>query len=188
MRILHRHGGGRNTSEEAFRLFFRRYYSRMYYYATRMVGTSGAEEVTLDVFMDIWKRFGEIEIGDNILGYLYRAVYRRSLNYLRDNKRVDTQALEEINEMRAEHYLSDIGNGEKNMADSDLQRQINQAISELPEKCRETFILSYIHGLKNKEIADLQGVSQRTVDAQIYKALKYLRERLHDIAQNNLKK
>lgn len=181
MTFLHRHANQKQISEEAYRLFFRRYYPRLYCYAKRMVGAMGAEEVTQDVFMDIWKRFGEIEVGNNILGYLYRAVYRRSLNYLRDNGRNDTQSLEDINEMRAEYYISDIGNGEKNMADQDLQRQINQAISELPDKCRETFVLSYIHGLKNKEIADAQGVSQRTVDAQIYKALKYLRERLGNI-------
>lgn len=167
--------------DAAYKLFFRRYYPKMYYYARRIVGEEGAEEVALDVFVDIWKRFGEIDVGDSIQAYLYRAVYRRALNYLRANRRQDTGSLEEIAEMRAADYVSSEGNGEQDMENGDMKRQIYQAISELPEKCREAFMLSYIHGLKNKDIAQVQGVSQRTVDAQIYKALKYLRERLKGI-------
>lgn len=175
----------RKIEEEAYRLFFRRYYPKMYYYARRMVGADGADEVVLDVFVDIWKRFGEIDVGDSILGYLYRAVYHRSLNYLRANRRSDTSNLEDLAGMRCEEYASDVGNGERDMENGDMRRQIDQAIAELPDKCREAFMLSYIHGLKNKEIAMVQGVSQRTVDAQIYKALKYLRERLRGILPKN---
>lgn len=171
----------RKTEETAYKLFFRQYYPKMHCYARRMVGEEGADEVVLDVFVDIWKRFGQIDVGDSILGYLYRAVYRRSLNYLRDNRRQDTDLMADIGEMRADHYLSSIGDGERDMENSDMRRQIDQAVAELPGKCREAFVLSYVHGLKNKEIAMVQGVSQRTVDAQIYKALKYLRQRLRGV-------
>lgn len=175
----------RKTEEAAYKLFFRQYYPKMFYYARRMVGDEGADEVVLDVFVDIWKRFGEIDVGDSILAYLYRAVYRRSLNYLRDNNRQMADSLSDLNEMRAANYLSSIGNGEEDLQNQDMRRQIDQAIAELPDKCREAFMLSYIHGLKNKEIAMVQGVSQRTVDAQIYKALKYLRQRLRHILPKN---
>ena len=60
----------------------------------------------------------------------------------------------------------------------EMRRQIDVAISELPDKCREAFKLSYIHGLRNRDIADAMGVSVRTVDAHIYKALRILREKL----------
>ena len=56
--------------------------------------------------------------------------------------------------------------------------QIHDAINELPDKCKEVFKLSYLHDMKNKEIADILGVSLRTVEAHMYKALKYLRGRL----------
>ena len=46
------------------------------------------------------------------------------------------------------------------------------------DKCKEVFKLSYLHDMKNKEIADILGVSLRTVEAHMYKALKYLRGRL----------
>lgn len=53
-----------------------------------------------------------------------------------------------------------------------------EAINELPDKCKEVFKLSYLHDMKNKEIADTLGISLRTVEAHMYKALKFLRERL----------
>ena len=53
-----------------------------------------------------------------------------------------------------------------------------RAINELPDKCKEVFKLSYLHDMKNKEIADVLGVSLRTVEAHMYKALKFLRNRL----------
>lgn len=175
------------TQEAAFRFFFRQYYPKMYLYAKRMVGEGGADEVVQDVFVDIWKRFGEIDVGDSIAGYLYRAVYRRSLNYLRDNDRIDSADIEAINEGRFHSYISAIGDGARDLENGDMKRQLDQAIGELPDKCRETFLLSYVHGLKNREIADAQGVSQRTVDAQIYKALKYLRNRLQHVLPKNEK-
>jgi hypothetical protein len=49
---------------------------------------------------------------------------------------------------------------------------------ELPDKCKEVFKLSYLHDMKNKDIADVMGISLRTVEAHMYKALKILREKL----------
>ena len=60
----------------------------------------------------------------------------------------------------------------------ELHNQIETAIQKLPDKCRQAFVMSYLHEMKNKEIADIMGVSVRTVDAHIYKALKHLRNQL----------
>ena len=60
----------------------------------------------------------------------------------------------------------------------ELKKEIYDAINELPDKCKEVFKLSYLHDMKNREIADTIGVSLRTVEAHMYKALKYLRSRL----------
>ena len=75
-------------------------------------------------------------------------------------------------------FLSPMGNGEKDMENEDLRKRINQAIGELPDKCREIFVLSYLKDMKNSEIAQMLNVSVRTVEAHIYKALKNLRTRL----------
>jgi len=66
----------------------------------------------------------------------------------------------------------------RRIEDKELRKEIHDAINELPDKCKEVFKLSYLHDMKNKEIADILGVSLRTVEAHMYKALKYLRGRL----------
>jgi len=84
----------------------------------------------------------------------------------------------DINEMRMSCYFSSLGDGEQDMENMELRRKINQAIGELPDKCREIFVLSYLKDMKNSEIALMMNVSVRTVEAHIYKALKSLRARL----------
>ena len=66
----------------------------------------------------------------------------------------------------------------KRIEDQELRKEIQNAINELPDKCKEVFKLSYLHDMKNKEIADILGISLRTVEAHMYKALKLLRGRL----------
>ena len=151
-----------------YKALFRRYYPNLIFYATRLVGEEEAEDVVQDVFVELWKRKDTIEIGDQIQAFLYRAVYTRALNVLKHRNVEDgyCAAMEEINQRRAEFYQPD--NNEV----------IHDAINELPDKCKEVFKLSYLHDMKNKEIADVLGVSLRTIEAHMYKALKYLRSRL----------
>ena len=133
-----------------YKALFRKYYPNLIFYATRLVGEEEAEDVVQDVFVELWKRKDSMEIGDQIQAFLYRAVYTRSLNVLKH----------------------------RNIEDRELKKEIYDAINELPDKCKEVFKLSYLHDMKNREIADTMGVSLRTVEAHMYKALKYLRSRL----------
>ncbi len=69
------------------------------------------------------------------------------------------------------------------MLDMDLENQelrekIDAAIDELPDKRRQIFRMSYLHGMSNKDIAQVMDISVRTVEAQLYKALRFLRHRL----------
>ena len=63
---------------------------------------------------------------------------------------------------------------------SELQRTLEEGILALPEKCREVFILSRFEGLRNSEIAARFGLSKKTVENQLYHALKLLRETCKD--------
>lgn len=163
-----------------YQSLFRKYYPSLIFYATRLVGEEEAEDVVQDVFVELWKRKDSIEIGDQIQAFLYRAVYTRALNVLKHRSVQDgyCAAMEEINQKRAEFYQPDNNEVIRKIEDRELRKEIYTAINELPDKCKEVFKLSYLHEMKNKEIADVLGVSLRTVEAHMYKALKFLRSRL----------
>ena len=163
-----------------YKALFRRYYPSLIFYATRLVGEEEAEDVVQDVFVELWKRKDSIEIGEQIQAFLYRAVYTRALNVLKHRNVEDgyCAAMEEINRRRAEFYQPDNNEVIRKIEDRELRKEIHDANNELPDKCKEVFKLSYLHDMKNKEIADVLGVSLRTVEAHMYKALKFLRNRL----------
>lgn len=166
--------------EYTYKELFRKYYPALIFYTTRLVGEEAAEDVVQDIFIELWNRKDTIEIGEQIQAFLYRAAYNRALNVLKHRNIQDEYctAMEEINQKRLEFYQPDNNEIIRNIEDRELHKEIRNAINELPDKCRKVFILSYLHNMRNKEIADVMGLSLRTVEAHIYKALKYLRNRL----------
>lgn len=168
-------------NKERFDSLFRDTYSRLYFYARRILGVdSDAEDVVEEVFCELWSHIDDVETGERIQAFLYRAVFNRSLNMLKRHgaSRRRMEALSEINDLRLQHLESTYAGPQQDMENADLHRQLQAAIDELPEKCRRVFRLSYIDGKKNAEIADEMQTSLRTVEAHMYNALKYLRKRL----------
>ena len=166
--------------DQTYRALFRRYYANLLFYATRIVGEDEAEDVVQDVFVELWRRKETMKVGEQIQAFLYRAVYTRALNVLKHREIVNSYeavALE-VHKKRIEFYQPDSNDVVKRIEDSELRRKLSKAINELPDKCRMVFKLSYLHDMKNKDIAETMGISLRTVEAHMYKALKLLRDRL----------
>ncbi|WP_300700149.1 RNA polymerase sigma-70 factor [Bacteroides sp.] len=163
-----------------YKLLFRKYYANLLFYATRIVGEEEAEDVVQDVFVELWRRQDSMTVGDQIQAFLYRAVYTRALNVLkhRDIKNSYEAVMLEIHQKRIEFYQPDSNDVVKRIEDGELRKELIDAINELPDKCKMVFKLSYMHDMKNKEIAETMGISLRTVEAHMYKALKLLRDRL----------
>jgi RNA polymerase sigma-70 factor, ECF subfamily len=131
-----------------------------------------AEEVAQDVMVELWRRRHLIDAAISLRAYLLRSVRNRSLNHLR-HLRVRRQSETEVEAL----YDSPIGSDQP-IAAKELSEAVQIALNELPPRCREVFELSRVSGLKYAEIAEALGISPKTVEAQMGKALRILRERL----------
>jgi RNA polymerase sigma-70 factor (ECF subfamily) len=129
-----------------------------------------ARNLVHEVFITVWEKFDTLPGDTNYRSYLYTAVRNRCLNHLRDTKKYLTLD-------RAEHKQSAENSS---LEAAELEREIELAINSLPEKCRMVFELSRMDGLKYSEIAEKMGISVKTVEAQMSKALTVLRSHLSE--------
>lgn len=124
------------------------------------------EELALDLFMHIWENRQTLQIQVSLKSYLFQAARNRCLNELRKQK--NTVSLDEISG-------EIIDAGVYSLEETELHNLIQEAVLALPDKCREVFELSRNESLSNREIADRMNISVKTVEAQITKALKRIK-------------
>ena len=167
----------------AFEQLFKTHFKRLHAYAfTILRDEVEAEEMVQQVFFKLWERnvrmdsFGEtLSLTGSVSAYLYRAVHNESLNYIKHQKVRSNHQLHVAYSMKneAEHPAKKVIAGE-------LEKKIHSALNELPEQCRTIFQMSRFDDLKYREIADKLGISVKTVENQMGKALKLLRQKLAD--------
>jgi len=158
--------------KRAFKYFFDKYYRELcnfvnIYLKDEML----AEEVVQDIFVYFWENKRKIKIHSSVKAYLFGASKYKSLNVLRSQKDnlVWFDAIE-----ASESYIDEIPM-EQFFGIEEFRQILNDAILQLPEKCREIFLLSKKQELSNKQIAEQLGVSVKTVENQMTIALKKLR-------------
>ena len=130
-----------------------------------------AKELVHKVFIKVWEKIDSFPKGMNFKSYLYTAVNNYGLNFIRDNKKFVP-----LDPASTEHQIAP----ETGLETQELKRSIEYALNMLPEKCRQVFEYSRYEGLKYAAIADKMGISVKTVEAQMTKALKILREHLSE--------
>jgi len=163
----------RRGDEAAFDSIFRLHYAPIVGFVESMLrGRAEAEEIVQDVMLELWRRRESIAIQESLKAYLYRAARNRALNDLRHQK-VKRRA-EPL--LVGEEAAPPVGTAE--LDHQELEVAVEKAMSLLTPDVRETFEMSRIHHLKYAEIADAQGISVKTVEARMGKALKTLRDQL----------
>ncbi|MBK5720732.1 RNA polymerase sigma-70 factor [Dysgonomonas sp. Marseille-P4677] len=127
------------------------------------------EDIIQDIFIKLWEERDTVNIFF-IKTYLYNAARNRMLNHLRNEQNrsalLDEWANREIEKQKAKDCV--------NMEEFSLIYQ--QAINDLPEKCREIFILSKEYSKTYREIAETKNLSIKTVEAQMSIAIKRVRD------------
>lgn len=161
---------------KAFQEAFEKFYQPLCRFASGYISDKdSAEEIVQQVFINLWDHRNEIDPQKDLKSYLYTSVKNRCLNHIRDHKKFRNYYLDV--ELELEIPVSDHSKREL----ADLEKQVAQALDKLPEKCREVFMLCRFEEMKYKEVALKLDISQKTVEAQMSKALKILREELKDV-------
>lgn len=151
---------------------FRRHYVNLCRVALRFVNNEQeAEDIVQNLFVSIWeKRAGHNDDVGAVGSYLRRAVRNRSLNFLRDQKRIPVDDADIPDTMGGGQLADD------NLNQDELRNRINIAIDALPERCRLVFVMSKIEEMTHKEIAEALDISPKTVENQMTRAYRFLRE------------
>ena len=158
--------------ELAISLIFRAYYSYLCKVAYKILpDTNLAEDLSQEVFFELWRKRGQLPAITSLKAYLRRATVNRALNYIRD------QRIRFSDEEPGPMPGNAVSVGQQMEAD-ELQQRIDEAIDGLPERCRIVFVLSRFEDMSYQEIADALDISVKTVENQISKALRQLRESL----------
>lgn len=157
-----------------FEKLFKMHYKALHAYALVMVkDEDDAEEIVQQLFLKFWEKRDLLAIQTSLKAYLYKCVYHDSLNFLKHRKvqiKYDTYLQYETK--------SSFANGVERLELSELQVQLNLALNNLPEQCRTIFQMSRFEELKYREIANELGISIKTVENQMGKALRIMRLKL----------
>ncbi|HEX6042773.1 RNA polymerase sigma-70 factor [Longimicrobium sp.] len=163
----------RQGDREAFDAAFRAHYATLVGVAERIAGERAvAEELAQDVMLELWRRHETLVIDESLRAYLVRAVRNRALNHVRHERMKVRTAPRAAGETVSQPEAP------SNVVEAEMEAALRDAVASLPERCREVFELSRGQGLRYAEIAAALGISVKTVEAQMGKALRVLRERL----------
>ena len=162
----------RADDDDAFSAIFREHYPGLVVTATRLLAERAlGEEIAQDVMLELWRRRASLILTGPLRAYLQQATRNRALNRLRQARTAK----------RGEVYLrgpSGAPASDARVISDELQVAVTQAIAALSEPQREVFELNRTRGLTYGEIAEQLGISVKSVEARMGRALKLLREQL----------
>lgn len=155
--------------EGAFALVYEKYYAPLINFARKKTNNiQVAEDMVQDIFVHLYLHR---EVESNMEGYLYTALRRKIYNYWRHEMvKSNYQAyIEYKNESARESNVSEI------VELKELEEELEKQIGMLPPQCRKIFRLKKEKHCSNNDIAEMLGISVKTVEAHMTKALKILR-------------
>jgi RNA polymerase sigma-70 factor, ECF subfamily len=165
-----------HDDKHAFRSLYDRYNKKIYFFALRYLGNKAdAEELVQSVFVNVWENRASLDAALSVKSYIYKAAVNYIYNYLKRKA------------IRARFVESELVKGEissnltyEEVFFHDLERSLNSILGSLPAQQQKIFQLSRNEGKTNNEIATELGLSVRTVENQIYRAMKIIRNYLKE--------
>lgn len=165
----------RNHDATALRRIFDRYYRRLLNDVFPIIPDQDtAKDVVQEVFVELWKKRDHIDVKSSLGAYLRRAAVNRAINHVKANRRT---VLDLPDELEQNAVLPEEPT-ETTVGGLTLEEALQMAVKGLPEKCRLVFTLSRFEQMPHRDIAEKLGISVKTIENQITKALRTLRETL----------
>jgi RNA polymerase sigma-70 factor (ECF subfamily) len=162
-----------------FERIFHHLQPRLYAYCRKYIDDSEqAKDIVQECFINLWIHQAEILVSYE--SYLFKAVHNRCISYYRSLETQADYAMSLKLKLKEEEIHPDLSFPLTELYLKEIDELLRQCLNNLPERCRTIFIMSRYRNMKNQEIATTLNLSVRTVEAQIYHALKIIRKELKD--------
>lgn len=162
-------------SRQAFTELYNRYWEDLYVTAAKVLREQKeAEDVVQDVFLSMWNRRNELNIQGSLAAYLHTSVRYKCIHYIEKN----ITRRDYLGQLVDVMMRSAAANAEINLQLKEMQETVNKAVSKMPGKMQQVYILSRQQGLSHKEIAGYMHISVETVKKHIQHALNLIRKDL----------
>ena len=164
----------RKSDTSAFEFVYNKFREKLYYFTLGYLHSSAeSEEIIQNVFVSLWENRDSLREGHSLSSYLYKITVNQVYNHIK-HEAVRQKYFEQMSTL-------DPAEGEDvqhNFIITDMQNLIDKLMESMPEKQQFIFKLSKQEGLSNNEIAQRLGLSVRSVENQIYRAMKFIRTKL----------
>lgn len=163
-----------NGDVAAFNALFKKYYPALCAYGHKFVELEDAEECVQDAMLWLWRNKEVVVIQSSLSSYLFSIVHHRALNRINQlevKSKAENYFYEEMQSLIDDTNFYHI---------EELTHCIQTAVAVLPDSYREAFVMHRFKNMSYKEIAQILGVSPKTIDYRIQQALKQLRVDLKD--------
>ena len=160
---------GQNEAEDitVFENLYNTNYRIVYNYSAHFINDHSKRlDIVQDVFSYVWENRASLQIHKSIKSYLLTACHNTCINYINKKKVIQRHASQILG--KPNNYVD----GYEAIFEQELREKIETTLEKLPKQCRQIFELSRMKGMKHKEIAELLDISPKTVETQIYRALK----------------
>lgn len=167
-------------SESDFESLFLLYYPRLEKYAEKILQNKAeAEDLVQNVFIQIWNNRDSLNAEKHFASYIFKLVKNRCLNLLK-RKLVEEKYINAQSNIESEQ-LYDVSfevEGDFSSMQDRFIIELEKVIKKMPERCQVAFRLKWFESKKNREIADIMGISTTMVDKHIAKGLQIARQNI----------
>ncbi|WP_129716696.1 RNA polymerase sigma-70 factor [Pedobacter sp. SYP-B3415] len=168
-------------TEAAVKMLFTQHYAKLVSFAARYVERDAAEDLVQDVFVQLLQKCGKLTIGLTLEAYVYRAIKNKYIDLVR-KRHTEDRNREMLIKLAEAEFDNETEKNEILLEAEQRDKRLAAALQSLPDKCRQIMECRYVEGKRAKQISDELGISTRTVETHLYKAVRQLRVALRNVS------